>query len=191
MEKEAQLKRGLAHCPRRFQKRKLVFSSWFHLFLPLCILTLLKFRSWQSVPLLASCFSANLTFGVACNSNRSGIYTRPGRIKLHVPRDRSLGLRNTVRFVPTAVQSLHCQRQGKSITDKQRMDLRQGYALTEQVHFYCFSSPLHLFLLSLNGIYYRTGYIPQAVNYHTAGRDKSSCLISGLCVCLHEPVFYM
>lgn len=190
MEKEAQPKRGLAHRPRRFQKRKLVFSSWFHLFVPLCILTLLDFRSWQSVPLLASCFSAHLTFGIACNSNHSGIYTRPERFKLRVPRERSLGLRNS-EICPNSSVIPACQKQGKSITDKQRMDLRQGYALTEQVHFFCFSSPLHLFLLSLNGIYYRTGYIPQAVNYHTAGCDNSSCLISGLCVCLHEPVFYM
>lgn len=114
MEKEAQLKRSLAHRPRRFQKWKLLFSSWFHLFMPFCILMLLKFRSWQSVPLLDSCFSTNLIFGVVCNSNHTGIYTR--RIKLHVPGERSLGLRNTVRCVPTAVQSLHPQRQGTSIT---------------------------------------------------------------------------
>lgn len=140
-----------------------MFSSWFCLFMPFYILTLLKFRNWQSVPHLASCFSANLMFGIACNSNHTGIYTGPGRIKLHVPGERSLGLRNMVRFVPTAVQSLHGQRQGTSITDKQRMDLRQCCALTEQVHFSCFFSPLQLSLLSINGVYYRTGYIPQAL----------------------------
>lgn len=86
---------------------ELMFSSCFCLFIPFCILMLLKFRSWQPVPLLAYFLSANLTFGIACNSDHTGIYTRPGRMKLHVAGERSQGLRNTVTFVPTAVQSQH------------------------------------------------------------------------------------
>ena len=62
--------------------------------MPFCILLLLKFWSWQSVPALAFCFSANLTFGITCNSNHTRIYARPGRTKLHVPGERNLGLRN-------------------------------------------------------------------------------------------------
>lgn len=62
---------------------------------------------------LSSFLSANLTAGI------TGIYTTPGRMKLHVSVERSLWLRNTVRYVPTTVQSQHPWRQGTSITDKQ------------------------------------------------------------------------
>lgn len=164
-----------------------MFSSWFCLFMPFYILTLLKFRNWQSVPHLASCFSANLMFAITCNSNHTGIYTGPGRIKLHVPGERSLGLKNTVRFVPTAVQSPHGQSQGTSITDKQRMDLRQCCALTEQVHFSCFFSPLQLSLLSINAVYYRTGIFLK----HCSLQQLLTSHIRFICLFVRASVLYV